>query len=116
MSLALAAILRELFFKLLLVLVRVVHNESAHLEIEFIDTHNLLYSFLLVVKDWLSYNVLVPLEALNLKFLSESRVFVLDLEELRFPDCLTVHVEEDLVEEFGPFLKHNRIVSDAGTR
>jgi hypothetical protein len=72
LSLALTSVLRELFFEVLLVLMRVVYYKSTHLEVEFVDAHYLLNRFHLMVEDWLSNEILVPLETLNLQLLSES--------------------------------------------
>ena len=51
---------------------RVVYYKSTHLEVEFVDAHYLLNRFHLMVEDWLSNEILVPLETLNLQLLSES--------------------------------------------
>ena len=63
----------------------------------------------------LSNDVFISLEAFYFQFLSELRVFIGNLKEIRFSDRLAVHVKEDFIQEFRSLLEHNTIISYNGT-
>ena len=57
--------LLKLFLEYFLLLMSDVHHEAPQLEVVLLYPHQLLYSVLFVVQDWLPDDVLVALEAFH---------------------------------------------------